>query len=168
MALIITATPISMHEMSGHSIEYTTFVIQSQIVAMFLPSLISGYLIKKRLRLSLIITGLVIYLGVATIGINGASVPHYWLALVALGFGWNLLVVTTTALLPAAYNENEKNHAQALNDFLILTTQAIGAFGTGWLVFSLGWISVLWIAAIASLFWLVVVVVLKRLMDRAI
>jgi MFS family permease len=158
----MTATPISMHEMSGHSIEQTTFVIQSHIVAMFLPSLLSGYLVKKGMRLSLIIAGLVIYLGVAIIGISGVSVPHYWFALVALGLGWNLLFVTSTALLPGAYNDQEKFHAQALNDFLIFTTQAIAAFGAGWLVFSIGWISVLWIAAIASALWLLAIIFLRR------
>jgi len=40
MSFIMTATPISMHNHSGHSLEATKFVIQSHIVAMYLPALV--------------------------------------------------------------------------------------------------------------------------------
>lgn len=156
MSLIMTATPISMHHVSGHSIGHTRLVIQSHIVAMFLPSLFSGYLVKRGLRQSLIIFGLVIYLGVLAIGLQGVGFIHYWWALVLLGLGWNLLFLTSTAMLPRAYENEERFKAQALNDFLIFTVQAIAAFGAGWLLFNVGWESILWIGAGLSGLWLIV------------
>ena len=161
MALIMTATPISMHEIGSHSLEHTTIVIQSHIVAMFLPSLLTGMLLKKGLRSSLLLCGLGLYVLVCLIGFGGAEVLHYWWALVLLGLGWNLLFVTSTALLPNAYQASERFKAQALNDFLIFTVQAIAAFAAGWLLFNLGWTSVLWIALILTGIWMLVVLGLQ-------
>ena len=161
MALIMTATPISMHEMNKLSLTETTLVIQSHIVAMFLPSLLSGFLLKRGLRISLIVTGLGLYLLVAMVGLSGITFWHYWFALVLLGLGWNLIFLTSTTILPTSYREDEKYQAQAINDFLIFSTQAVAAFGAGWLVFNLGWSSVLWIALICSGLWLGLVYALK-------
>ena len=47
MAFLMTATPISMHVMEKISLAKTGLVIQLHIAAMFLPSLITGDLIKK-------------------------------------------------------------------------------------------------------------------------
>ncbi|HSH20536.1 MAG TPA: MFS transporter, partial [Draconibacterium sp.] len=47
MSFIMTATPVSMHVMDGHSLGHTKWVIQSHIVAMFLPSLITAWVIRK-------------------------------------------------------------------------------------------------------------------------
>ena len=57
MSFLMTATPISMHEMQGHSLTSTKWVIQSHIVAMFLPSLFTGVLIKKFGALRLLMAG---------------------------------------------------------------------------------------------------------------
>ena len=162
MSLIMTATPISMHEITGLSLEQTTFVIQSHIVAMFLPSLFSGMLIKKGYRISLLITGLSLYVFVALIALSGVHVLHYWWALVLLGLGWNLLFVTSTNLLPNAYNGGEKFKAQALNDFLVFSTQAMAAFAAGWLLFNVGWASLLQIALIVSILWVGYIIFLQQ------
>ena len=47
MSFLMTATPISMHVMEKISLTKTGFVIQLHIAAMFLPSLVTGNLIKK-------------------------------------------------------------------------------------------------------------------------
>ena len=47
MSFLMTATPLSMHVMEKMSLENTGLVLQFHLVAMFLPSLITGHLIKK-------------------------------------------------------------------------------------------------------------------------
>ena len=47
MSFLMTATPLSMHVMEKMSLEKTGIVLQFHLVAMFLPSLITGHLIKK-------------------------------------------------------------------------------------------------------------------------
>lgn len=162
MSLVMTATPISMHEINGHSLEHTTLVIQTHIVAMFLPSLLTGMLLKKGLRTSLLLSGLILYAVVSLIGFSGAQVVHYWWALLLLGLGWNLLFLTSTALLPQAYERAERFKAQALNDFLLFSTQAIAAFAAGWFLFNLGWNSILWIALCCTGGWALLIITLHR------
>ena len=47
MSYLMTATPLSMHHMQGHSLNDTKWVIQTHIAAMYLPSLITPFLIKR-------------------------------------------------------------------------------------------------------------------------
>ena len=154
MSFVMTATPISMHEIDGHSLNHTKLVIQSHIVAMFLPSLLSGALVKKGLRDSLIFTGLGLYIVVVLIGFKGMAVLHYWWALIILGLGWNLLFMTSTAILPQTYAPQDKFKAQAANDFLIFAFQGVAAFAAGWALFSLSWNGVLTVALAFTVLWL--------------
>jgi len=151
-----------MHEVSGHSLEHTRFVIQSHIIAMFLPSFLSGYLLKRGFSRSLIVTGLVLYIFVAVIALYDREVLHYWWALVLLGLGWNLIFITSTSLLPKAYNENNKFKAQAANDFSVFTFQAIAAFAAGWVLFNLDWSGVIYVALAVTIFWLLMISLIKK------
>jgi predicted MFS family arabinose efflux permease len=45
MSFIMTATPVEMHTMHGFSLQDTAWVIQSHIIAMYLPSLFTGFLL---------------------------------------------------------------------------------------------------------------------------
>ena len=47
MTFLMTATPISMHVMENMSLTKTSIVIQFHVAAMFLPSLLTVYLIKR-------------------------------------------------------------------------------------------------------------------------
>ena len=47
MTFLMTATPISMHVMEKMSLSKTGIVIQFHVASMFLPSLVTGHLIKK-------------------------------------------------------------------------------------------------------------------------
>jgi MFS family permease len=161
MALVMTATPISMHEIEGHSLGNTKWVIQTHIIAMFLPSLISGALLKRGYRKRLLLIGLAIYALVMLVAYSGLQVMHFWWALLLLGLGWNLIFMTSTSLLPLAYREEEKFQAQAANDFLIFAFQAIAAFFAGWLLYTLSWTGVLSIALAITVAWGVVVTVLS-------
>ena len=154
MSLVMTAAPLSMVAMSGHSFNHATIVIQSHIVAMFLPSLLTGKLLKKGLRLSLIVAGLICYLAVIAVAFNGHEVLHYWWALVLLGLGWNLLFMTATALLPESYQGDERFKAQAANEFSVIGVQAIAALSAGWILFNYQWEGVLKTALSISIFWL--------------
>jgi MFS family permease len=139
MTFIMTATPVSMHVMDGHSLEHTKWVIQSHIVAMYLPSVITGWLIKKLGIFRLMIAGLIIYIGCLIFALSGHAIHQYFIALVLLGVGWNFLFVGGTALLPQAYRNAERFKVQGLNELIIFSTQAIASLSSGWIVFTLGW-----------------------------
>ena len=159
--LVMTATPLSMVEMNGLSLQHATFVIQSHIVAMFLPSVVTGKLLKMGLHFSLIIAGLMCYLVVIIVAFSGHQVMHFWWALVLLGLGWNLLFMASTAMLPETYLPSERFKAQAFNEFSVFTAQAIAAFSAGWILFNYRWNGVLYTALGISVFWIIALIVLS-------
>lgn len=146
MSLVMTAAPISMHELDQHSLGLTKTAIQSHILAMFLPSLATAWLIGRFGPFRLLTAGLAIYAAMIVAGLAGRSFGHYSGSLILLGVGWNFLFVAGTALLPRAYEGNERYRVQALNDFLVFGTQAAASLGAGWLLFRFGWDRLLWLA----------------------
>jgi MFS family permease len=159
MSFVMTATPISMHLHHGHSLVDTKWVIQSHIAAMYLPSLLTVWLFKAFNIRGLMIAGLVCYSLTIIIGLIDASVMGFWGQLVMLGIGWNFLFVSGTALLPTAYREGEQFRAQALNDSVVFSTQAIASLSAGWAISAVSWHSLLLLCLIpmcsmaALLFW---------------
>jgi len=139
MSYLMTATPLSMHHMHGHSLQETKWVIQSHIAAMFIPSLFTAWLVKKFGIKSLLLAGTVIYAIVAVIALSGEQVLHYWWALILLGIGWNFLFLTGTTLLPLSYNAGERHKVQATNDFILFGFQAFASLMAGWMLFKAGW-----------------------------
>ncbi|WP_286235199.1 MFS transporter [Thalassotalea sediminis] len=142
MSYLMTATPISMHHMQGHSLSETKWVIQTHIAAMFVPSLITGWLVKRIGLKHLLFIGTCLYAIVAMIAFSGVAVIHYWWALLLLGIGWNFLFLTGTSLLPQCYHDDEKHKVQALNDFVIFGCQASASLLAGIVLFKFGWVGV--------------------------
>ena len=139
MSYLMTATPLSMHHMQGHSLNETKWIIQSHIAAMYLPSLLTPWLVKKIALRGLLIIGSIIYVAVALIAFAGQEVMHYWWALVLLGIGWNFLFLTGTSLLPKSYHASERHKVQATNDFILFGFQAFASLMAGWVLFVGGW-----------------------------
>jgi MFS family permease len=139
MSFVMTATPLAMHEMTGHSLESTKWVIQSHIMAMFLPSFITGELIRKWGETRIIFIGLLAYLGTTAFAFSGVEVFHYWWALVLLGVGWNFLFIGGTTLLSKTYTAEEKFSVQAANDMTVFVFQALSSLSAGAILFISGW-----------------------------
>jgi len=160
MSFIMTATPISMHVMDGHSLEATARVIQSHVAAMYLPSLLTGLVIGALGVTRVMGVGTLLLLGCSLVALNGHGLMHYWWALVLLGIGWNFLFVGSTTLLTRYYEHKERFKAQAVNDFAVFGLQAMASLYAGQVIHGLGWQWVnllpipLLIIMLLSLFWL--------------
>lgn len=139
MSFIMTATPISMHNHSGHSLEATKFVIQSHIAAMYLPSLLFGWLFGRLGFKGMFWAGVLIYVICLSAALYDTQLFNYWIALVLLGIGWNFLFLSGTNLLPLGYRPEERFRVQAMNDFLVFTVQATVALSSGWFLAQVGW-----------------------------
>jgi MFS family permease len=131
MSFIMTATPVHMHVHEAYSLQDTKWVIQSHILAMFFPSLFSGWLISKLGTSKIIYCGLLAYVSTILIALTGGEWLNYWLALVLLGIGWNFLFVGGTVLLSQSYRPNERFKVQGLNEFLVFSCQATAALSAG-------------------------------------
>ncbi|MBW7469662.1 MFS transporter [Marinobacter sp. M216] len=139
MSFIMTATPLSMTEIAGHDLDDAKRVIQLHIMAMYLPSLISGWLTRMVGIPILMAAGLVAYLGCVVLAANGVSFHHYLGALLLLGVGWNFLFVGGTSLLPEGYHDTERFRVQGLNDMMVFGSQATAALTAGAVLSWLGW-----------------------------
>ncbi len=139
MSFIMTATPISMYKMHGFTLGSTSIVIQSHIVAMFLPSLITGTLIKKFGHSIIIYTGAIIYIICVFLSFYDQTFFNYLIALVLLGVGWNFLFIGGTSLLVICYKESEKFRVQGFNDVIVFSIQSIASLIAGYSILKFSW-----------------------------
>jgi MFS family permease len=148
MALLMTATPISMHVHDGHSVEETALVLQSHVIGMYGPSFVTGILVERLGAPAMLGAGLIANVACAALALTGQDVGHYWAALTLLGIGWNLLFVAATTLLTRTYRSSERFRAQTVNDFVMFGTMAATSLAAGPLMHHLGWRGVTTIALI--------------------
>jgi len=146
MSFIMTATPLSMTEVAQHPLEDAKQVIQIHIMAMYLPSLVSGWLIRVVGIPRMMGLGLLAYLGCIALAFSGISFHHYLSALILLGIGWNFLFVGGTTLLPKGYRDEERFRVQGLNDLMVFGSQATAALSAGAVLAAFDWNGLLLIA----------------------
>ena len=139
MTFLMTATPISMHVMENMSLSKTGIVIQFHVASMFLPSLMTGYLIKKFGHSNVIYSGVFLYSITLITSIFDQNFYNYMFALIFLGLGWNFLFISGTSLLVLTYKEEEKYKAQGLNDFVVYSVHAIGSLSAGIFIALTSW-----------------------------
>jgi MFS family permease len=140
MSFIMTATPISMHVVDGHAEIATARVIQAHLLAMYLPSLFSGWIIARFGDRPVIAAGAVLMSACVAIAVfAGHAVLHYFWALILLGVGWNFMFIAATTLLTRTYRPHERIQAQTLNDFLVFGAQAAASLAAGAALATVGW-----------------------------
>ena len=152
MSLVMTAAPLAMNVVDEYSLAATAAVIQVHVVAMYLPSLISGVLIGRFGAGRVMLWGAVLLGGTLVAGLAGRHMLHYGLAMVALGVGWNFLYIGGTALLARAYRPAERFRVQALNDFSMMGVSAFTSLSAGAVMQLHGWDGVLYTSIPAILF----------------
>ena len=139
MSFLMTATPISMHVMEKISLTKTGLVIQLHIAAMFLPSLITGNLIKKFGHSKILYVGVILFSVTILTSLFEQNFFNYLIALIFLGFGWNFLFISGTSLLVLSYREEEKFKAQGFNDLIVYSVQAVASLSAGIFISLTSW-----------------------------
>jgi MFS family permease len=155
MVFVMTATPLSMHHVDGHTMNHTASVIQAHIIAMFAPSFVSGRLIARFGETRVMWLGLTAFGSCLAIAALGHEVIHYAASLVLLGVGWNFLFVGATSLLVRQYSPEERGRAEAINDFAVFSLAATSSLLSGTALHHLGWTGLLGLAVIPTLLLLI-------------
>ncbi len=141
MVLVMTATSLAM-DAHGFSTAHAADVVRWHVVAMFGPSFFTGSVILRFGHLRVITLGLVL-LGVAgLIAIDGVGLENFYLALIALGLGWNFSFIGATSLLGTTHTPTEQAKVQGLNDFLVFGLVTVASFCSGALLHAYGWATV--------------------------
>ena len=147
MNLLMTGTPLAMVTHHGHGLRDAAFVIQWHLVGMFLPGFFTGALIQRIGERATIAMGIAANAGSLVAGFAGTTVAHFWLSLLLVGVGWNLMFVGGSTLVTHSYSSGERTKAQAANDFLIWATVAVTSLSSGQLLHRRGWGAILVTAA---------------------
>ena len=139
MTMMMTAAPISMHALHGFGIDITAWAIEGHVLAMFLPSLITGTLVARFGVYVVMAAGVALLAGAVTVAWLGQSAPHFMTGLVLLGVGWNSLFTAGSTLITTTYRHSERFKAQGLNDLIVFGTMAILTLAAGVLLELVGW-----------------------------
>ena len=139
MSFLMTATPISMHIVHQLSLEKTGIVLQFHVLAMFLPSLVTGNLIKKFGYSNMMYLGVVFYILTILLSFFEPSFLNYFISLIFLGIGWNFLFISGTSLLVTTYKPDEKFKAQGFNDLVVFSLTAVSSLSAGILISITSW-----------------------------
>jgi len=141
MNLMMTSAPVAMVD-CNHSVTDATLGIQWHVIGMYGPSFFTGALITRFGIDRIVGIGLATIGFAALIGWSGITVAHFWSSLMLLGVGWNFAFVGATAMVTQCHRPQERNKVQAVNDFLVFGTMAIGSFSSGQLLARFGWTAV--------------------------
>ena len=135
MVAIMTMTPVHMRH-HGHSLSEVGFVIGVHVGAMFLPSLVTGRLVDKlgRLTMTLVAGATLLAAGLVSALAPGESLGWLTLALALLGLGWNIGLISGTALIVDATPVQTRARTQGSVDVLIAFAGASGGAVSGFIV----------------------------------
>ncbi|AZN43807.1 MFS transporter [Paenibacillus albus] len=135
MVAIMTMTPVHMKH-HGHGLGQVGMVIGIHVAAMYLPSLLTGFLVDKYGRkpmsyasgVTLLLAGLLAALA------PGDSMVLLVLALALLGLGWNFGLISGTAAIVDATTPETRAKTQGTVDVLIALAGASGGALSGMVV----------------------------------
>lgn len=159
MSYVMTAAPLAMLA-CGFDVDDATWGIQWHVLAMFAPSFVTGHLIARFGKETIVATGLAILIACALVGLNGITIAHFYIGLILLGVGWNFGFIGATAMVTDCYEPHEKNKAQGANDFILFGTVALASLLSGISLNHMGWEFLNWIIfpvvgiCLMSLWWL--------------
>ncbi|MGM0877330.1 MAG: MFS transporter [Bacillota bacterium] len=135
MVAIMTMTPIHMGH-HGHGLNEVGLVIGFHIGAMFLPSLVTGFLVDKFGRAVMAIASAITLLVSGSLAAMGPADSMVVLitALALLGLGWNFGLISGTAILVDATPPSTRAKTQGSVDVLIALSGALGGGLSGMVV----------------------------------
>lgn len=138
MSIMMTAAPLAMVAI-GLGMENAAWGIQWHVLAMFGPSFVTGPLIARFGKESIIAAGMLLLAAGALIAIAGVALMNFWIAMIFLGVGWNFSFIGATTMLTESYRPEERSKVQGVNDFIVFTGVAIATFSSGQLLSKVGW-----------------------------
>lgn len=161
MVFLMVPTPLAMIG-CGFTETVAGDVIRWHVVAMFAPSFITGFLIKRFGTRSIAITGLLLMIMAALAAATGLSSAHFYGSLILLGIGWNFGFVGATTMLANVVSASDKSVVQGVNDTIIALVATLCAFAAGTIIAGFGWVILAAVAVVILVLALGTVVFEKR------
>ena len=134
MSFVMTATPLAILD-CDYVFGDAAFIIQWHVVGMYAPGFIQ--------------TGAILNFVCLAVALSGEDLlANFWVSLVILGIAWNFMFVGATTFLTENYRPSEQARVQAINEFVVFGTVAIGSLSAGTIYAASGWITLLYSAAL--------------------
>jgi len=159
MNLLMTATPLAM-SVCGFGYPQAADVIMWHVIAMFAPGFFTGALLRRFGRERVMLAGCALMFATVAVAHAGLTYWHFWIALFALGLGWNFMFTGATALLTSTYHTAERARVQGVNDLVVFLTMISSSAASGALLSATGWLDLnlyslpAIVLATAALIWL--------------
>lgn len=141
MSFVMTGAPLAMIG-CGHTADEATLGISWHVLAMFAPSFVTGRLIARFGKTTIVLTGLALLAACSVVALMGLSLANFWIALILLGVGWNFGFIGATAIVAETYSDAEKGRVQGIHDFLLFGTVAVFSLLSGTILNNFGWAAV--------------------------
>lgn len=130
MTLIMVVTPLYMNH-NNHGTQSISLVIMAHTLGMFGLSGVTGWLIDRYGRITMIVAGSLVLVVASLLTPVSTGVPMLALALFLLGLGWNFCFVAGSSLLSDALVAVERGRAQGASEVLVALASGAGSLGTG-------------------------------------
>jgi MFS family permease len=140
MVAVMTMTPVHMAA-HGHGLGAAGLVIAIHVAAMYLPSPVTGRLVDRvgRTRVASAAGATLLLAGALAATAPEDSVPLLAIALALLGLGWNLGLVSGTAIITDSVPLATRAKTQGAVDVLIALSGAGGGLASGLVVAAAGY-----------------------------
>jgi MFS family permease len=144
MSFMMTGAPIAMVG-CGFTPDEAALGISWHVMAMFAPSFITGKLIARFGKETIVAVGLLLLVACSMVALSGIELWQFWTALILLGVGWNFGFIGATAMVSETYTDAEKGKVSGLHDFLLFGSVAFGSLMSGTVYNAWGWDMLAWI-----------------------
>ena len=139
MTFIMTATPLQIVHGEHMGNDSNAIIIQWHVLAMLVPSLITGSLIVRYGVMPILWCGLGLYVAMMVVTLAGTSFWHYMITLIFLGLGWNLLFVGGSSIIAQACPPEGRAKTQGIADMMIVGMVALASLMAAWFHYLYGW-----------------------------
>jgi MFS family permease len=141
MMLVMTAAPLAAVG-CGYTIDDGADIIQWHLVGMYVPSLLSGRLIARFGVARIVTLGMLLNIGCAAVAVSSTELVAFYVALFALGVGWNFMFVGGTTLIARSYRPAERGRTQGTAELMRSGCTAAATLAAGPLQEMQGWATV--------------------------
>ena len=136
MSTLMTITPWHMH-LADHSNAMVSLVIGAHVLGMFGLSPLTGYLIDRYGRVTMMVIAALVLIASTIISPLSTQLPYLVSGLFLLGLGWNFGYVAGSSMLADALSGAERTRVAGFNDMLVAFCAGLGTLSSG-LLFGLG------------------------------
>lgn len=130
MTLIMVITPLHMNH-NHHDLQAISWVLMGHTLGMFGLSPLTGWLIDRYGRPTLIMAGGLVLVVSSIMAPLASGVLYLAIALFLLGLGWNFTFLAGSSLMADAVASYERGRVQGFSESMVAVASGVGSLGTG-------------------------------------